>query len=198
MGQSSAGDALRCPWCGSDPLYQQYHDQEWGVPVWDSRDLFRKFTLDGFQAGLSWLTILRRTEGFDAAFEGFDPRHIAAYGDDDRTRLLGDARIIRNRQKVDAAIKNAKAWCVMESGGESFSAFLWSFVGGEPLINHWKIDGDVPATTPQSEAMSKALRQRGFGFCGPTICYAFMQAVGMVNDHLVTCHCRDDGTTNAT
>lgn len=177
----------RCTWCGDDPLYVAYHDVEWGVPVRDDKDLYAKLILDGFQAGLSWITILRRREGFEQAFEGLDPEVIAGYGPKRIETLLQDARIIRNRQKVEAAVKNARAWIKVMEGSGDFSSLLWKHVDGVPLVNAWKHDREVPCETEQSKAMSKELKSLGFGFCGPTICYAFMQAVGMVNDHVISC-----------
>jgi DNA-3-methyladenine glycosylase I len=177
----------RCAWCGTDPLYVAYHDEEWGVPEYDPRALWEKLVLDGFQAGLAWITILRKREGMRDAFDGFDPEIIAGYGEADIERLLGDARIIRSRAKINSAIKGAKIWLEMRDQGEDFSAWLWSFVGAAPIQNSWP-DGDArPVTTPESKAMSKALKKRGFTFVGPVIVYAFMQAVGMVNDHGVEC-----------
>ena len=177
----------RCAWCGTDPLYVAYHDEEWGVPEYDARALWEKLVLDGFQAGLAWITILRKREGMRDAFDGFDPEKVAAYGEADIERLLGDARIIRSRAKINAAIKGARIWLEMRDNGEDFSAWLWSFVGGAPIQNHWPDSGARPVSTPESEAMAKALKKRGFTFCGPVIVYAFMQAVGMVNDHGVEC-----------
>ncbi|MBU1538902.1 MAG: DNA-3-methyladenine glycosylase I [Alphaproteobacteria bacterium] len=177
----------RCAWCGTDPLYVAYHDDEWGVPEYDPRALWEKLVLDGFQAGLAWITILRKREGMRDAFDGFDPEKIACYGEADIERLLGDARIIRSRAKINSAIKGARIWLEMRDSGEDFSEWLWSFVGGAPIQNSWP-DGDArPVATPASEAMSKALKQRGFTFVGPVIVYAFMQAVGMVNDHGTEC-----------
>jgi len=177
----------RCAWCGTDPLYVAYHDEEWGVPEYDARALWEKLVLDGFQAGLAWITILRKREGMREAFDGFDPETIARYGEADIERLLGDARIIRSRAKINSAIKGAKIWLEMRDSGEDFSEWLWSFVGGAPIQNSWP-DGDArPVATSESEAMSKALKKRGFTFVGPVIVYAFMQAVGMVNDHGVEC-----------
>ena len=181
--------SMRCSWCGTDPLYVKYHDTEWGIPVTDDRALFAKLTLDGFQAGLSWITILRKRTAFERAFHNFDPARVARYGSRDRMRLLKDASIVRSTQKIDAAIRNARAWvAVMEHGGRgAFRDLLWESVGHTTRVNHWRRSGQVPAATRQSEAMSRTLRSAGFSFCGPTICYAFMQAVGMVNDHLVCC-----------
>ncbi len=177
----------RCAWCGTDPLYVAYHDAEWGVPEYDSRALWEKLVLDGFQAGLAWITILRKREGMRDAFDGFDPERVAAYDDPDIERLLGDARIIRSRAKINSAIKGARIWLEMRDNGEDFSAWLWSFVGGAPIRNAWPDSGGRPTQTPESEAMARALKTRGFTFCGPVIVYAFMQAVGMVNDHGVEC-----------
>ncbi len=176
----------RCAWCGTDPLYVAYHDEEWGVPEYDARALWEKLVLDGFQAGLAWITILRKRDGIRDAFDGFDPEIIAGYGEADIERLLGDARIIRSRAKINSAIKGARIWLEMRDSGEDFSAWLWSFVGGAPIQNAWS-DSTRPTQTPESEAMTKALKARGFSFCGPVIVYAFMQAVGMVNDHGVDC-----------
>ncbi|WOI52777.1 DNA-3-methyladenine glycosylase I [Parvularcula sp. LCG005] len=179
---------LRCPWApDDDPLYAAYHDTDWGVPERDSRALYEKLILDGFQAGLSWRTILYKRENFRAAFEGFDPVRIAQWGEKDVTRLLGDAGIVRHRGKIEGAITNARAWCDMADAGQDFSAHLWSFVDGSPLQNNWTTTAEVPATSPEGNALSKDLKARGFKFCGPTIVYAFMQAVGMVNDHLTAC-----------
>jgi DNA-3-methyladenine glycosylase I len=178
----------RCGWCGvTDPLYIAYHDAEWGVPEYDPRALWEKLVLDGFQAGLAWITILRKREGMREAFHGFDPEIIARYDDADRERLLADPRIIRSRAKIDAAINGARIWLDMRDKGEDFSAWLWSFVDGKPLVNQWADFREAPTQTPQSLAMAKALKARGFKFCGPVITYAFMQAVGMVNDHQTTC-----------
>lgn len=181
-----AGVSGRCTWCGNDPLYVAYHDEEWGVPEYDGRALFEKLILDGFQAGLSWYTILKKRPSFRTAFDGFDPHIIAKYGEEDVARLLGDAGIVRHRGKIEATIKGARAWIEIEENG-GFSPFLWDFVGGSPLVNHFESMADVPAETPLSLEISKALKAKGFRFCGPTIVYAFMQAVGMVNDHFVTC-----------
>jgi len=179
----------RCTWRGlnGDPLYEAYHDHEWGFPERDPRALWEKLVLDGFQAGLSWITILRKREAFRHAFHGFDPEIVARFGDEDRARLLGDAAIIRSPAKIDAAIRGARIYLDMRERGEDFSAFLWDFVGGEPIQNAWTQDSGVPAKTPEAEAMSKALKAKGFNFVGPVIVYAFMQATGMVNDHLVSC-----------
>ena len=177
----------RCAWCGTDPLYVAYHDAEWGVPEYDSRALWEKLVLDGFQAGLAWITILRKREGMRDAFDGFDPDKVAAWGEADVERLLGDARIIRSRAKINSVVKGARIWLEMRENGEDFSAWLWSFVGGAPIQNAWPDSAGRPTQTPESEAMARALKKRGFTFCGPVIVYAFMQAVGMVNDHGVEC-----------
>ena len=182
----------RCTWCGSDPLYVKYHDEEWGVPVYDDRLLFAKLILDGAQAGLSWITILRKRENYWAAFDNFDVEKIARYDDAKVAELMNNAGIVRNRQKINATIKNAQAYLRLVDEGISFSEYLWSFVGGKPIVNALRSEADYVATSPESEAMSKALKKRGFSFVGPTICYAFMQAVGMVNDHLVTCFCYEE------
>ncbi len=178
----------RCAWLSDDPLYIDYHDQEWGVPIRDPRSLFEKLILDGFQAGLSWLTILRKREAFIAAFDGFDPSVIAGYGPDKVAALMADSGIVRNRSKIEGTIRSAQGWLsIMERDG-GFSDFLWDFVGGEPIINHWPELAAVPTETVESRAMSKALKSHGFTYVGPTICYAFMEAVGMVNDHTLDCY----------
>ena len=176
----------RCPWCGDDPLYVAYHDAEWGVPEYDGRALWEKLILDGFQAGLSWITILRKREAFRAAFEGFDPAVIATWGPSDVDRLLQDSGIVRHRGKIEAAIGNARAYLAIEAD-QGFSRYCWDFVDGAPIQNTWASMSEVPAETPLSQAMSKDLKKRGFKFCGPTIVYAWMQACGLVNDHLVAC-----------
>lgn len=179
----------RCPWPGTDPLYVAYHDEEWGVPERDDRALFEKLTLDGFQAGLAWITILRKREGFRDAFRGFDPVAIARWERPEIERLLGDARIVRHRGKIEATIGNARAWnAVMETHPGGFSGFLWELVdGGTMRVNRFAQMSEVPTETVESRAMSKRLKAHGFKFVGPTICYAFMEAVGMVNDHMLTC-----------
>lgn len=182
-----SSDRPRCFWVSDDPLYIAYHDEEWGVPVHDDRHLFEMLILEGAQAGLSWITVLRRRESYRRAFDGFDPEKIAAYGPDKIAALLADPGIIRNRAKVEATIANARACLRLRDEPGGFSGFLWSFVGGAPLRNRWRERSEVPAETAASKAMSKELRKRGFSFVGPTICYAFMQAVGMVNDHQVGC-----------
>mgnify|MGYP001545885933 FL=1 len=178
----------RCAWPGTDPLYVAYHDTEWGVPEYDSRALYEKLVLDGFQAGLSWITILRKRENFRKAFHNFDPEKIARYGKRDRARLLKNEGIIRSKAKIDAAIKGAQLWLDIEAkepGG--FTEFVWKHVGGKPMRNRFKGDGDIPAKTAMSEGLSKDLKTRGFNFVGPVIVYAFAQAVGMVNDHTTKC-----------
>jgi len=177
----------RCPWSTSDPLYVRYHDEEWGFPERDSRALFEKLVLDGFQAGLSWLIILRKREAFRRAFEGFDPGKIARWKKPRVERLMQDPGIVRNRAKIEGTITNARGWLQIEENEGGFSPFLWQFVGGKTKRNSWRTLRQIPAESEESQAMSKALRERGFTFVGPTICYAFMQAVGMVDDHLVTC-----------
>ena len=180
-------DLVRCAWATPDPLYLAYHDAEWGVPSHEERHLFEMLLLEGAQAGLSWITILRRREGYRRAFDGFDPERIAAYGPAKVAALLADPGIIRNRAKVDAAIANARAFLALREETGSFDRFLWDFVGGRPLQNRWQSLAEVPAETAESKAMSKELKRHGFAFVGPTICYAFMQAVGMVNDHTTDC-----------
>jgi DNA-3-methyladenine glycosylase I len=178
----------RCAWAGSgDPLYTAYHDHEWGVPERDSRALWEKLVLDGFQAGLAWITILRKREAFRAAFKGFDPDVVARFGDADRARLMADAGIVRSNAKIDAAIDGARRYVDMRDAGEDFSAFIWSFTDGRPVQNRWGSIADVPAQTPLAVDMAKALRAKGFKFCGPVIVYAFMQATGVVNDHVTSC-----------
>lgn len=177
----------RCGWVSAVPIYLDYHDTEWGVPEYDSRALWEKLVLDGFQAGLSWITILKKRDNFRAAFAGFDPDIIAEWGDADVTRLLADPGIIRHRGKIAATISNARVWQKIESR-QGFDRFLWDYMGGIPLVNRWETLSQVPARTPLSDQISKDLKREGFKFCGPTIVYAFMQAVGMVNDHVTTCH----------
>jgi DNA-3-methyladenine glycosylase I len=176
----------RCPWAKTD-LYVRYHDDEWGVPVHDDRLLFEFLVLEGAQAGLSWETILKKRENFRQAFDNFEPALVANYGPKKRAGLLSDAGIVRNRLKIDAAIQNAKAFLAVRDEFDTFDEYIWAFVGNEPRQNAWKSIKEVPASTPESDALSKDLRKRGFKFVGSTICYAFMQAVGMVNDHLVGC-----------
>ena len=182
---------VRCPWCGSDSLYRAYHDHEWGVPLHDERRLFEMLTLEGAQAGLSWLTILRKREGYRRAFAGFDPQLVAAFNDADVARLLADSGIIRNRLKVASTVSNARAVLDVQARYGSLDAFLWSFVDGAPIRNSWSTMAEIPASTPLSDAMSKEMKRHGFRFVGSTICYAHMQATGMVNDHLTSCFCYD-------
>ena len=178
----------RCAWANpKEPLYVSYHDDEWGVPERDPRALWEKLVLDGFQAGLSWITILRKREAFRVAFEGFDPEKVARFDEADRARLLANAGIVRSPAKIDAAIDGARLWLGMRERGEDFSGFLWSFVDGAPIQNHWTEIGQIPAQTPLAAEVSTALKAKGFKFVGPVIVYAFMQAVGMVNDHVTTC-----------
>jgi DNA-3-methyladenine glycosylase I len=181
---------IRCSWRGmaGDPLYEAYHDQDWGVPERSAEALWEKLVLDGFQAGLAWITILRKREGFRAAFAGFDPEVVARFGETDRARLLADAGIVRSAAKIDAAISSARIFLDMREAGVDFSDFLWGFTGGRPIQTFAERAQDVPAETLLSREISAALRARGFKFVGPVIVYAFMQAVGMVNDHLVACH----------
>jgi DNA-3-methyladenine glycosylase I len=179
----------RCPWPGKDDaLYLAYHDQEWGVPEYDDRALYEKLVLDGFQAGLSWITILRKRENFRRAFDNFEPTKIARYDARKKAALMADAGIVRNRLKVEGAVLSARAWLEVMEKGPGFSALLWDFLDGRPKVNRFRSTKQIPAQTALSQAMSKELAARGFKFVGPTIVYAFMQAVGMVNDHLVKCH----------
>ena len=178
----------RCPWPGQDPFYVAYHDDEWGVPEYDDRALYEKLVLDGFQAGLSWITILRKRENFRKAFDGFEPQKIARYTPKKIERLMQDAGIVRNRMKIEGAVASARAWLDIMEKGPGFSPLLWGFLDGVPKVNRFRSVKQVPAETPISKAMSKELAGRGFKFVGPTIVYAFMQATGMVNDHLVDCY----------
>lgn len=177
----------RCPWCGTDPLYVHYHDTVWGRPEYDSLALFEKLCLDGQQAGLSWLTILRKQENYRAAYDDFQPERIARYTEADVAELLQNPGIVRNKLKVQSVINNARGFLKLQEQGRDFSTFLWSFVADRPIQNRWQRYEEVPDTTPESVAMARALKQAGFTFVGPTIVYAFMQATGMVNDHLVDC-----------
>ena len=180
---------IRCSWPGDDPLYQAYHDEEWGVPEYDDRALYEKLVLDGFQAGLSWITILRKRENFRRAFDGFEPEKIARYGKREVTRLMNDAVIIRSQTKIDAAINGAKLWLdIMEKDKGGFSELIWKHVDFKPKINRYRSMKDIPAKTEMSEKLCKELKSRGFKFCGPVIVYAFAQAIGMVNDHILSCH----------
>ncbi len=178
---------IRCPWAGSDPLYLRYHDSEWGVPVHDDRHFFEMLVLEGAQAGLAWITILRKREGYRDAFDGFDPAAVAGYDDPRVEALLGNPAIVRNRLKVESAVGNARAFLRVQEEHGSFDRYVWRFVDGRPRQNRWRAMGEVPAETPESRALSRDLKRRGFRFVGPTICYAFMQATGLVNDHLVDC-----------
>jgi DNA-3-methyladenine glycosylase I len=178
----------RCEWCGSDPLYVSYHDDEWGVPVHDDRRLFEMLILEGAQAGLSWLTILRKREHYRRAFDRFTPEKVAAYSEDDVQRLLADPGIVRNRLKIESAIRNARGVLDIQEEFGSFDIYIWRYVDYAPRQNRWKSLAELPARTEQSDAMSKDLKQQGFNFVGSTICYAFMQAVGMVNDHTLNCY----------
>ena len=177
----------RCDWCGDDPLYVRYHDEEWGVPLFDDRALFEFLVLEGAQAGLAWITVLRKREGYRAAFDGFDPAKVARYSDAKIEHLLEDPRIVRNRLKVRSARRNAQAFLAVQEERGSFADYIWNFVDGAPVQNHWRTSAEVPATTPLSDRISKDLRRRGFNFVGSTIVYAHMQATGMVNDHLADC-----------
>jgi len=178
---------VRCGWAGTDPLYVAYHDTEWGVPVRDDRVLFEFLLLEGFQAGLSWLTILRKREAFRRAFARFAPEKVARFGSRESARLMADAGIVRNRAKIAAASRNARAFLAVRKERGTFSNYVWDFVGGRPIVNRVRTPSDVPAETDASRALSKDRRRRGFNFVGPTICYAFMQATGLVNDHRIDC-----------
>ncbi len=177
----------RCAWSGMEQIYINYHDTEWGVPVYDSKDLFAKLILDGFQAGLSWITILKKRDNFYKAFDNFDPEKIALYNQEKIDKLIADKGIVRNKLKINSTISNAKAFLEYEKTFGSFSKLLWSFVDGRPKINKWESLEQIPANSKESDTMSKELKKLGFKFTGTTICYAFMQAVGMVNDHIITC-----------
>lgn len=181
-------EQCRCSWCGDDPLYCEYHDNEWGVPVFDEQKLFELLILEGAQAGLSWITVLRKRENYRAAFDDFDPQKMARFTPEKIEKLMQNQGIIRNRLKIESAIKNAAALLAMKKNGENFSEFLWSFVNHKPIQNSLRSMQDAVASTPESDAMSKALKSKGFNFVGSTICYAFMQASGMVNDHFVDCY----------
>lgn len=182
----------RCPWAGSDPLYLRYHDEEWGVPVHDDRHFFEMLVLEGAQAGLAWITILRKREGYRDAFDGFDPAAVARYDARRVEALLANPAIVRNRLKVQSAVGNARAFLRVQDEHGSFDRYVWRFVDGRPRQNRWRTMADVPAETAESRAMSRDLKRRGFRFVGPTICYAFMQATGLVNDHLVDCFRRGE------
>jgi len=178
----------RCNWCGDDPLYVAYHDEEWGVPVYDDRALFEFLILEGAQAGLSWSTILKKREGYRVAFDGFDPAIVARYDERKTAELLADPGIVRNRLKVASAVSNAQAFLAVQEEHGSFSNYIWTFVDEAPIQNEWRTLAEIPAKTPLAETISKDLKKRGFRFVGPTIVYAHMQATGMVNDHLVSCY----------
>lgn len=178
----------RCPWCGSDPLYQQYHDKVWGRPVYDSIELFAKLCLDGQQAGLSWITILRKQQSYYQAYAQFQAEKIALFTEQDCQRLMENKGIVRNKLKINSIVKNAKAYLAIEASGQAFNDYIWQFVGGKTIVNSYASLQEIPTESPESQAMSKALKKAGFSFVGPTICYAFMQAVGMVNDHITGCH----------
>jgi DNA-3-methyladenine glycosylase I len=188
MSPPSPSSLKRCHWVGNDPLYLAYHDEEWGVPEHDDRALFEKLQLDGFQAGLSWITILRKRDAFRRAFANFEAERLVKFGARDITRLMNDASIVRNRAKIEGSIASARAWLTLQDEG-GFARFCWQFVDGEPRQNRWTQPRQIPTETAESRALSKALKARGFNFVGPTIVYAFMQAVGMVNDHLTGCFC---------
>lgn len=187
MPDTADATVVRCPWCGSDPLYRAYHDQEWGLPLHDEQRLFEMLTLEGAQAGLSWLTILRKREGYRKAFAGFDPQLVAGFGDADVARLLADPGIVRNRLKIASTISNARAVLEVQARYGSLDVFLWGFVDGVPIRNSRRSMAEIPASTPLSDTMSRELKRHGFRFVGTTICYAHMQATGMVNDHLTGC-----------
>ena len=180
-------EIFRCPWCGKDPLYVQYHDEDWGVPVYDDRELFAKLILDGAQAGLSWITILKKRKNYYNAFDQFDAEKIARYDENKIHALLQNPGIVRNKLKVNAAVTNAQAYLKIKDSNQNFSDYLWEFVNNKPIVNKWKTIGEVPTSTQISDAISKQLKKDGFKFVGTTIVYAFMQAVGMVNDHLIDC-----------
>src|SRR5882762_6403839 len=186
----------RCGWAENNPLMCAYHDQEWGIPERDSRALWEKLMLDGFQAGLSWLTILRKREAFRKAFHNFDPHAVARFTEKDIVRLIGDAGIVRSRAKIEATINGARIYTQMEKSGEDFATWVWTLAGGKPIVNRWKVPGEVPAKTPLSEDISAALKKRGFKFVGPVIVYAWMQATGIVNDHVVGCFRRNTVETH--
>ena len=192
-----ADGRIRCGWAGSDPLYIAYHDQEWGVPLRDDRRLFEMLVLEGFQAGLSWITILRKRDNFRTAFDGFDPELVAGYGPEKVAALLADPGIVRNRAKVEGAILSARGCLELMREPGGLAGFLWQFVGHRPIVNHPRSMNEIPSESAEARAMSKALKARGFKFVGPTICYAFMQATGMVYDHVVDCFRRDRGGSSA-
>jgi DNA-3-methyladenine glycosylase I len=183
----TVGTTERCSWAGSDPLYVAYHDEEWGVPVHDDHKLFEMLTLEGAQAGLSWITVLRKRENYRVAFDGFDPAIVAEYSEEKIAELLEDTGIVRNRLKIRGTVQNARAFLAVQQEFGSFDAYIWRFVEGKPSVNQWRTLRDIPASTPLSDTISKDLKQRGFTFVGSTILYAHMQATGMVNDHILSC-----------
>ncbi|WP_199052995.1 DNA-3-methyladenine glycosylase I [Aquitalea sp. ASV15] len=178
----------RCPWCGDDPLYMAYHDQEWGRPQHDDHKLFEMLILEGAQAGLSWITILRKREGYRRAFHGFDPQQVAQMGEDDVEKLMQDSSIVRNRLKINSAIRNARVFLQLQQQYGSFAQWLWAYTDGQSLVNHWQSLAECPASTPLSDSISKALKKAGMNFVGSTVIYAYLQATGVVNDHLLGCH----------
>ncbi|KGE18188.1 DNA-3-methyladenine glycosylase I [Paenibacillus wynnii] len=182
---------IRCVWVNEDPIYQAYHDEEWGKPLYEDNKLFELLMLEGMQAGLSWYTILKKRDRYRVVFDGFDPAKIVLYDEEKFTELMNDPGIIRNRLKIKAIIRNAEIYQQIVKEEGSFANFMWSFVGGAPIVNHWATKADVPVTTPQSDAMSNALKKKGMKFVGSTICYAYMQATGMVDDHTLDCFCRN-------
>ena len=185
-------ELLRCPWAGTEQIYIDYHDKEWGIPLHDDQRLFEMLILEGMQAGLSWITILKKRENFRSAFDGFDAEKIAAYDSQKIEELMQNSGIIRNRRKITAAVSNAKAFLEIQKEFGSFDRFIWDYVGGVPIVNHFKSMSEVPANTPLSDKISRDLKKRGFNFVGTTIIYSFMQAIGMVDDHLITCPCHSD------
>lgn len=194
MKSRSEHQLARCPWCGDDPQYVAYHDEEWGVPVHDDRRLFEMLILEGAQAGLSWRTVLRKRDNYRRAMDDFDPAVVAGYGDERINALMDDAGIIRHRGKLDSTVTNARAFLRIQDSHGSFDAYLWDFVDGQPIQNHFRSIKQVPASTPLSDRLSADLKKRGFKFVGTTICYAYMQAVGLVNDHLVSCFRHPDAS----
>ncbi len=187
MAANKSKTIIRCPWCEGNDVMRKYHDEEWGTPLYDDKNLFEFLVLDAFQAGLTWNIILQKRENFRKAFANFDVKKVAKFGDNEVQKLLANEGIVRNRLKVAATITNAQNYIAVQKEFGSFSKYIWQFTDGKPIVNNWKTQKEFPASTPQSDAMSKDLKKRGFKFCGTTICYAFMQAAGMVNDHLVDC-----------
>lgn len=183
-------EIIRCDWCGTDPLYQQYHDTEWGIPCREDKKLFEFLLLESAQAGLAWITVLRKREGYRKAFAGFEVDKVARFNQRSVERLMKDASIVRNRQKITSAINNAKQFMAVQDQYGSFADYLWGFVDGTPILNHWDTLAEIPASTTLSDTISKDMKQRGFRFFGTTICYAYLQAMGVVNDHLVSCSFR--------